>query len=81
MTLTNISSQTIAVPFHAVIEIVSNTGPVTMPVALGGPGTQPYGKYYYNLTSVSLADGSLAPGEAVTFIGKICAGQRCHLPL
>jgi subtilisin family serine protease len=70
VTMTNISTQTLAVPFHGVIEILNNTGPVTMPEALGGPGTGPYNKYYYNLSTGGLADGSFAPSEAVTFSVK-----------
>jgi hypothetical protein len=68
VTITNISSRTILTPFHAVIDILSNTGPVTMPAAAGGTGTQPYGKYYYDLASGSLADGRFAPGESIAFL-------------
>ncbi len=64
VTITNSSSSAIQSPLHAVIGIVSSGGAVTMPDALPGPGTGPYGKYYYDLSS-KLANGALLPQASV----------------
>jgi len=66
VTITNISSRPLSIPLHAVISINNANGPVTMPEALGGPGTQPYGKYYYDLSS-KLINNQLPPGAQVAF--------------
>ncbi|HDM76407.1 MAG TPA: hypothetical protein ENG51_08050 [Deltaproteobacteria bacterium] len=48
VTITNISDKVILFPFHAVININGTSYEnVAMPEALGGSGTEPYGKYYY----------------------------------
>jgi len=64
VTITNSSNRTVTAPLHAVIDM-SASG-VQIPEALGGIGTDPYGKYYYDLTG-KLPDGVLAPGNKVTF--------------
>jgi hypothetical protein len=68
VTITNKASsgKTFSAPLRAVISINNAKGTVTMPEALGGPGTQPYGKYYYDLSS-KLTNGQLLPGAKVTF--------------
>ena len=67
VTIRNSSSQAISAPFHAVIDIVDNNGPVSMPDASGGPTASPYNEYYYVLAAGALADGLLAPGESAVF--------------
>ncbi|MFH1673040.1 MAG: PKD domain-containing protein, partial [Pseudomonadota bacterium] len=64
VTITNTSDKTIASPLHAVLNISSDQ--VQMPEALGGPGTDPYDKYYYDVSG-SLSDGELSPGDSITF--------------
>src|SRR6266581_3689950 len=51
ISIVNKSSQAINAPLHAVIDITSSGGTVTMPEAIPGPGTGLYGKYYYDLSS------------------------------
>ena len=41
VTITNTSAITIYAPFHAVIRILNDRGPITMPNAVGGRGSQP----------------------------------------
>ncbi|WP_306533066.1 hypothetical protein [Geobacter sp.] len=64
VTITNTSTRTITTPLRAVI--TTSTSGVQMPEALGGPGTVPYGKYYYDL-GAKLSGGTLPPGGKVTF--------------
>ena len=64
VTITNTSTRSITAPLHGVITM-SASG-VQMPEALGGPGTTPYGKYYYDLGG-KLSGGKLPPGGKVTF--------------
>jgi hypothetical protein len=64
ITIINTSDRTLLPPLHAVIDTGGEQ--VKMPEALGGPGTQPYGKYYYDL-SRSLTNGGLSQGQRVTF--------------
>ncbi len=53
--ITNTSNRVIDYPLRIVINIMgTDYSNVTMPEALGGPGTTPYGKYYYERNSVSL---------------------------
>ena len=67
VTITNASSETIESPLHAVIDIVDTAYEnVVMPDALGGPGIDPYQKYYFELDS-QLPYGRFASGESVTF--------------
>jgi sugar lactone lactonase YvrE len=66
VTLTNASSKPVMKPIHAVISINNPTGVVTVPGALGGSGTAPYGKYYIDLTS-RITAAQLGSGAKVTF--------------
>jgi hypothetical protein len=63
-TLTNTSSTTITTPFHATLELTTQT--VQMPGALGGFGQAPYQTFYYDLSG-KLTGGALAPGQGVAF--------------
>jgi hypothetical protein len=66
VTLTNTSSRPVLKPIHAVLSINNPTGAVSVPGALGGSGTTPYGKYYIDLTS-RIAAAQLESGAKVTF--------------
>ena len=67
ITLTNSSGESVASPLNAVIEVLdTDYSNVTMPDALGGEGTDPYGKYYFDLSG-KLSGGILSPGQSVTF--------------
>ena len=53
--ITNTSGNVIKLPVRAIINITgTDYTNVTMPEAQGGPGTQPYGKYFYEKTPVSM---------------------------
>ena len=66
--ISNATSRAISAPLHAVID-VGNNG-VSLPNALGGPATRPYGKYYYDLSAL-LSSQTLNPGAQVRFTLKI----------
>jgi hypothetical protein len=71
VTIKNTSSagKSLLSPLHAVISINNANGTVTMPDALGGPGTEPYGKYYFDLSG-NLGNLVLLPGATVSFSVK-----------
>ena len=67
VTITNSSQQSISAPLHAVIEIFDTAySNVNMPDALGGDGIDPYGKYYYDLSTI-LQNDVLLPQQSITF--------------
>ncbi len=71
VTITNISNQSIKFPLHAVININgTDYQDVTMPDALGGYGTGPYGKYYYEWKEA-------APGQIASNFGEEACLNDC----
>jgi RHS repeat-associated protein len=66
--ISNASPRAITAPLHAVIDVGNNS--VSLPNALGGSTTSPYGKYYYDLSAL-LSSQTLAPGAQVRFALKI----------
>lgn len=79
ITLTNISDKDLSFPIHAVIDILdTDYGNVDMPDAMGGPGTEPYDRYYFSPvsggTTTDLATLSLDFGRSGCPGG--CPGDR-----
>ncbi len=71
ITISNTSNQSIIFPLHAVININgTDYQDVTMPDALGGYGTGPYGKYYYEWKEA-------APGQIASNFGKEACLNDC----
>jgi len=70
ITVRNASAAAFGPPVHAVfdVQVLDGADPalLAMPGAAGGPGTQPYGTYYVDLTG-SLPAAGLVPGASVTF--------------
>lgn len=66
--ISNAAPRAITAPLHAVIDAGNNS--VSLPNALGGPATGPYGKYYYDLSAL-LSSQTLAPGAQARFTLKI----------
>ena len=57
VTITNTSSKELIFPFYAVININgTDYGNVSMPDALGGLDTEPFGKYYYEWKETGASD-------------------------
>ena len=65
ITITNISTQTIHLPLHAIVDIQgASYEDVEMPNALGGYLVGPYGKYYYEWTDAGVSTLALNFGKS-----------------
>ncbi len=74
VTIKNTSDTTLLFPFYAVININGTEySNVSMPDALGGPDTGPYGKYYYKWESVNVSD--VASNFGKTSCSSMCTGD------